>query len=75
MFFSTFFFLVDAREAVKGLIEIDSDLPVVNYDKIEDRNYRVNFLYAIFTRDLGHFGLCYLRNAPNSGTLATEWPL
>ncbi len=34
-------FLVDAREAVKGLIEIDSDLPVVNYDKIEDRNFKV----------------------------------
>ncbi len=48
-FFSIFFFLVDAREAVKGLIEIDSDLPVVNYDKIEDRNYRVNlFICYLF---------------------------
>ena len=33
---------VDASEAGKGVVMIDSDLPVVTYDKIEERKYAVS---------------------------------
>ena len=36
-----FYTSVDASEAANGMVMIDSDLPVVTYDKTEDKQYLV----------------------------------
>ncbi len=42
-------FTVDAREAVKGLIEIDSNLRLLKNEEISDRFYEVgHYLFGVF---------------------------
>ena len=38
----SFVLLVDATETSDGVVMIDSDLPVVAYDKIENKKYAVS---------------------------------
>ena len=44
MSFFCFYNSVDAKEVGRGRIEIDSDLPVLRYDKVSEKCYRVSFV-------------------------------